>query len=255
MFLIKIVTTLIVLSLTPLVVIRDWRHHDRRTNRHHSATRTILVLWIIGCVGSVTLVWYETYHAVQLSRQIEELGKAQNEWRRAESATSAFLTKSEASELLARFPLGCQLFTMVRTTNGPHAVLTNSKIILPPEKAGTLGYLDFNWMQQGRAAVGAEMVILHLPLVILEGRILPLFSNAIQLRRATGVSLTMDVNPNDSSVFMRGNSISTGSTDARLPLSKTPTISVVIEIRAAIDDGVAMVLGVKPYAKPTGGNN
>lgn len=252
MLLLKVVTTLIVVSLTPFVVIRDWRYHDRRTTRHNFATRSILVLWIAGCVGSVILVWNETYHAGQLSRQIEELARAQDEWRRVESATSAFLTKSEALELLARFPLGCQLFTMVQTTNGPHAVLTNSKIILPPEKAGTLGYLDFNWMQQGRASVGDDMVVLSLPLVILEGKILPLLGNNILLRRATGVSLTMDVNPSDSSVFMRGNDISTASADARFPLSKAPTLSVVIEIRAVIDDGVAMVLGLRPYAKPTG---
>jgi hypothetical protein len=252
MLLLKIATTLIVVSLTPVVVIRDWQYHDRRTKRHHFATRTILLLWVAACVGSVILVWNETYHAGQLSRQFEELARAQGEWRRVESATSAFLTKSEASELLARFPLGCQLFTMVQTTNGPHAVLTNSKIILPPEKAGTRGYLDFNWMQQGRASVGDEGVVLSLPLVILEGRILPLLGSNILLRRATGVSLTMDVNPNDSSYFMRGNDITTASADARLMLSKAPTLSVVIEIRAVIDEGVVMVLGLRPYAKPPG---
>jgi hypothetical protein len=250
MLLLKVVTTLIVVSLTPFVVIRDWRYHDRRTTKHHFATRIILILWIVGCLGSLILTWNETYLSGQLSRQIEQLAKDEEEWRRVDSAQSAFVTKKDASELLGRFPLGCQLFTMVQTPNGPYAVLTDSKTILPPDKAGKLGYLDFNWMQQGRASVGDQMVVLRLPVVILEGKLLPLFGNNILLRRATGVSVTMDTNPNGSNVFMRGNDVSSVSPDTRLLLSKDPTLSVVVEIRAVIEEGVVMVLGLTPYAKP-----
>jgi hypothetical protein len=179
-----------------------------------------------------------------------DLRKMSEEWRRADSAKSVFVTKMEAAELLSRFPLGCQLFTMVQTPNGPHAVLTDSKTILPSDKAGKPGYLDFNWMQQGHVSVGDGMVIMTLPIIILEDKILPFFMNNILLRRATGVSLTMDINPNDSNTFMRGNDISSVSSETRLPLSKNPTLSVVVEIRAVIDDGVLMVLGLKSYANP-----
>ena len=73
MFILKIVTTLIVVSLTPFVVIRDWRYHDRRTKKHHFITRFILFVWLLGCIGSVLLIWHETYLSGQLNNKINEL--------------------------------------------------------------------------------------------------------------------------------------------------------------------------------------
>lgn len=79
MLLVKIVTTLIVVSLTPFVVIRDWRYHDRRTSEHYFATHVILVLWLLGCLGSLVLVWHETYLSGQLSKKIDELVQGKNQ--------------------------------------------------------------------------------------------------------------------------------------------------------------------------------
>lgn len=79
MLTIKIITTLIVVSLTPIVVMRDWRYHDRRTTKHNSITRTILVCWLVGCLGSVILIWNETYLTGQLSLKIDDLVKGKDQ--------------------------------------------------------------------------------------------------------------------------------------------------------------------------------
>lgn len=79
MLILKIITTLIVVSLTPIVVMRDWRYHDLRTTKHHSITRAILVCWLVGCLGSVILIWNETYLSRQLSSKIDDLVKGKNQ--------------------------------------------------------------------------------------------------------------------------------------------------------------------------------
>jgi len=79
MLILKIITTLIVVSLTPIVVMRDWRYHDRRTTKHHSITRAILICWLVGCLGSVILIWNETYLSRQLSSKIDDLVKGKNQ--------------------------------------------------------------------------------------------------------------------------------------------------------------------------------
>lgn len=79
MLLVKIITTLIVVSLTPFVVVRDWKYRDRRTSKHHSVTRAILVLWLVGCIGSLILIWHETYVSRQSSNKIDELILGKNQ--------------------------------------------------------------------------------------------------------------------------------------------------------------------------------
>ena len=67
-------------SLLPLVVlVRDWRFHDRRTKVHHQITRVILVIWTIASLISVALVWQETYRSSKLDNKIEELISGKNE--------------------------------------------------------------------------------------------------------------------------------------------------------------------------------
>ena len=79
MLILKIITTLIVVSLTPIVVMRDLRYHDRRTTKHHLITRVILVCWLVGCLGSVILIWNETYLSGQLTSKIDELVTGKNQ--------------------------------------------------------------------------------------------------------------------------------------------------------------------------------
>lgn len=79
MLIIKIITTLIIISLTPFVVMRDWRFHDRRKTKHHTITRAILICWLFGCLGSVILIWNETYHSGQLASKIDDLVKGKNQ--------------------------------------------------------------------------------------------------------------------------------------------------------------------------------
>ena len=78
MLILKIITTLIVVSLTPIVVMRDWRYHDRRTTKHNLVTRVILVCWLVACLGSVILIWNETYLSGQLTSKVDDLVEGKN---------------------------------------------------------------------------------------------------------------------------------------------------------------------------------
>ncbi len=73
MLIVKIVTTLLVVSLTPFIMVRDWRFGDRRTSKHHLITRGIVILWGIGCLGSALLIWSETLASNRLAMQIDDL--------------------------------------------------------------------------------------------------------------------------------------------------------------------------------------
>jgi len=78
MLLVKIITTFLVVSLTPFVVIRDWRFSDRRTTKHHWVTKVILVCWVVGCIGSIVLVWKETSSTANLETKIDDLVTGKN---------------------------------------------------------------------------------------------------------------------------------------------------------------------------------
>jgi hypothetical protein len=181
----------------------------------------------------------------KLAKDADNQQKEDN-WRRSEADKSSLMAQAEASELLHRFPLGCTLFTMVQSANGPFATITDTKRIVPPEKYNEPGYLTFDWMLGGHASIGDELVVLSLPTIIFENNIIGI-GNSILLRRAVGVALTLDVNPAEPPGLFRGNTISSDEPGRKFALSKNPTVSIVVEIRAVIDNGATMILGLKPY--------
>jgi len=72
MIILKLITAFL-LTVSPIVIlIRDWKFHNKRTKRHHIITRTILVLWFIGSIGAVIIAWTD-------STQIDELISGKDE--------------------------------------------------------------------------------------------------------------------------------------------------------------------------------
>ncbi len=66
MIILKLITSFLLTVIPIVILIRDWKFHDKRTKRHHNITRTILVLWFIGSIGAVIISWTD-------SVQIDEL--------------------------------------------------------------------------------------------------------------------------------------------------------------------------------------
>jgi len=66
MLMLKLTSSLLLIVLPAIVVLRDWKYHDRRTLLHHRITRAILVGWFIASIVTVNLLWKET-------REVEEM--------------------------------------------------------------------------------------------------------------------------------------------------------------------------------------
>ncbi|KAA3606570.1 MAG: hypothetical protein D8M57_10645 [Candidatus Scalindua sp. AMX11] len=57
--------------LPAVVLIRDWKFHDRRTKNHHNITRIIIAIWCISSIAATIYVWVD-------SAQINELIEGKN---------------------------------------------------------------------------------------------------------------------------------------------------------------------------------
>ena len=66
MNILKLITLLCLAVLPIAVLIRDWKYHDKRTKKHHTWTRRIIIAWCIASILAVYFVWSD-------SKQIEEL--------------------------------------------------------------------------------------------------------------------------------------------------------------------------------------
>jgi len=62
----RLIASLLLIILPAIVLIRNWKFHDRRTKKHHKITIGIIVLWFIGSIMATCFVWID-------SAKIEEL--------------------------------------------------------------------------------------------------------------------------------------------------------------------------------------
>ena len=67
----KLTTSLFITILPVIVLIRDWKFHDKRTKKHHRITRTIIIFWLVGSISATYFVWSD-------SAQIKELLDGKN---------------------------------------------------------------------------------------------------------------------------------------------------------------------------------
>ena len=56
----KLITSLALTILPAIVLIRDWKFHDKRTTKHHKITRAIIVFWFIGSIAATYFVWSDS---------------------------------------------------------------------------------------------------------------------------------------------------------------------------------------------------
>lgn len=54
-----------------IVLVRDWKFHDKRTKKYHTITRIIIIFWIIGSIAATYFAWID-------SAKIEELINGKN---------------------------------------------------------------------------------------------------------------------------------------------------------------------------------
>lgn len=71
MNILKLITSSFLTILPAIVLIRDWKFHDKRTTKHHEITRTIIIFWFIGSIFATYFVWSD-------SAQIKELLDGKN---------------------------------------------------------------------------------------------------------------------------------------------------------------------------------
>ena len=71
MNMIKFITTLLLTILPIVILIRDWKFHDKRTRKHHNITRIVIVLWFICSITATIFSWID-------SMQIDELISGKN---------------------------------------------------------------------------------------------------------------------------------------------------------------------------------
>ena len=71
MNILKLIISLLLTILPVAILIRDWKFHDKRTKKHHSITRTIIIFWLIGSISATYFVWSD-------SAQIKELLDGKN---------------------------------------------------------------------------------------------------------------------------------------------------------------------------------
>lgn len=71
MNIIKLITSLLLTTLPAIVLIRDWKFHDKRTKEHHRITRAIIILWFTSSIAATYFVWSD-------SAQMKELVDGKN---------------------------------------------------------------------------------------------------------------------------------------------------------------------------------
>ena len=71
MNILKLIIYLFLTILPAIVLIRDWKFHDKRTKKHHRITRTIIISWLVGSIFATYFVWSD-------SAQIKELVDGKN---------------------------------------------------------------------------------------------------------------------------------------------------------------------------------
>lgn len=72
----KLLTSLFVLLLPLVILIRDWKYQDQRTKSHHRITRSVVYLWLLTAVLAAGLIWYESYESSQSSRDLKSLRRS-----------------------------------------------------------------------------------------------------------------------------------------------------------------------------------
>jgi len=101
----------------------------------------------------------------------------------------------------------------------------------------------------GNVTSGGEGISVGLPQVMTNTTMMA--GCAVYLRRADGVSLQMNIDPEDSGgvALNRGNLFSSNIPGGQspFPTGKNPKYSIVVRILSVTKDGTSIVLGVKPY--------
>lgn len=71
MIVLKVITSFLLTFFPIAILIRDWKFHDKRTNKHHNITRIIIIFWFIGSIMATIFVWAD-------SAKINELIEGKN---------------------------------------------------------------------------------------------------------------------------------------------------------------------------------
>lgn len=156
------------------------------------------------------------------------------------------LKSDEAKNLLcAEFPLGWDEFTV-----DLHGLRISSHVSwLPQSQVGNPHRTEFVWMETGEPTLVGDRISVGMPMIVSDQQ--TIVGNAVVLRREVGVSLEMDINPSDPGplALMRGNTLISDIPGGRspLPLTKNPRFSMIVRILSLNDDGIVMILGLRPY--------
>ncbi len=212
-------------------------------------TAFLRLFWALGAIaGCVVLVTITTLH----KPETEPWSNLQKLWqRKPQDKIDAFMQKyglmsgALKTQLSTEFPLGWDQFIVDR-----HGLrISNHTTWLPQNEIGNPHRTDFVWSGIGDAATFiGNRISIGLPTILSDQQ--TIIGNAVSLRPEAGVSLQMDIDPNDSGgvALMRGNQfISDIPGKSPFPSGRNPTFSEVARILEATDDGIVVVLGLKPY--------
>lgn len=92
---------LILILLPAAVLLRDWKYPDRRTRRHHSITRVLLLLWLAAGIGSTYLAWSKDKESESLQTRLDDILTSNEELHRQN--TQLTLELGELSDKLEPF--------------------------------------------------------------------------------------------------------------------------------------------------------
>lgn len=121
MLILKLVSSLLLIILPAIVVLRDWKYHDRRTLLHHRITRVILIGWFVASIVTLVLLWNETREVKEMYTKVTtidtEAKKHIKEARKAEE--SARVESSALSEQLKEMSTKIEPFVRWATAAYP----------------------------------------------------------------------------------------------------------------------------------------
>jgi tetratricopeptide (TPR) repeat protein len=79
MVLLKILIPTLLVILTAVQLIRDWKYHDKRTRRYRQVTRAILIAYIIPVLLSAITLYIDSRESSRTQEKIDELVTGKND--------------------------------------------------------------------------------------------------------------------------------------------------------------------------------